>query len=79
MIDRRTLVLQRVLRAIQSGIVLLVLGIALFIVRPQFTGEGSLGLLVFGTLSTALGIAFLLAAAVSYMLSRRWGLLADGS
>jgi hypothetical protein len=77
MVDRRTLVLQRVLRALQSGIVLVVLGIAIFVIRTQFTGEQALAALVFGTLSSAMGIAFLLAGGMSYALSLRWGLLKE--
>jgi nitrate reductase gamma subunit len=76
MVDRRTLVLQRVLRALQSGIVLVVLGVAIFVIGPQATTEdAAVAALVFGTLSLALGIAFLLAAGASYALSQRWGLL----
>ena len=39
-----------------------------------FGDEAAAGM-VLGTLSTALGVAFLLAAATSYTLSQRWGLL----
>ena len=79
MIDQRTLVLERVLRAMQSGIVLVVLGIAIFVIRTQVTGDEAMAALVFGTLSSALGVAFLLAGGTSYALSLRWGLLKDTS
>ena len=76
MSDRRTLVLQGVLRSVQSGIVLTILGIALYLLRPAITDQDSrTALLVFGVLAAALGIAFLVAAGVSFLLSRRWGLL----
>jgi len=77
MVDRRTLVLGRMLRALQAGIVLVVLGIAIFVIRTQFTDDGALAALVFGTLSLAVGTAFLLASAMTYMLSLRWGLLKE--
>ena len=80
MVDRRTLVLQRVLRALQSGILLIVVGVAMLFLRTQFADDDDvLGALVFGTLTTALGTAFLVAAAVSYTLSSRWGLLKESS
>ncbi len=77
MVDRRTLVLERMLRALQSGIVLIVLGIAIFVIRTQFTDEEALAALVFGTLSLAVGTAFLLAGGMTYVLSLRWGLLKE--
>lgn len=75
MVDRRTLVLERVMRALQSGIVLVLLGVAIFVIRGQLTGDDALAALVFGTLSLSLGIAFLIAAGASFALSSRWGLL----
>lgn len=77
MIDRKTLVLQRVLRALQAGIVLVFLGVAILVIRGQLTGDDELAALVFGTLSLTLGLAFLLAGAMSYALSLRWGLLKE--
>ncbi len=77
MVDRRTLVLGRMLRALQSGIVLIVLGIAIFVIRTQFTDDEALAALVFGTLSLAVGTAFLLASGMTYVLSLRWGLLKE--
>jgi len=77
MVDRRTLVLGRMLRALQSGIVLIVLGIAIFVIRTQFTDDEALAALVFGTLSVAVGTAFLLAGGMTYVLSLRWGLLKE--
>ena len=77
MIDRRTLVLERVMRALQMGIVLLLLGVAMFVIRTQLADDEAVGALVFGTLSLALGAAFLIAAGVSYALSSRWGLLRE--
>lgn len=75
MVDQRTLVLERVLRAVQAGIVLVILGIAIFVIRTQLHDDEALAALVYGTLSSALGLAFLFAAATSYALSVRWGLV----
>jgi hypothetical protein len=75
LVDRRTLVLQRILRAVQSGILLVFLGGALFALQPQFSGEEAQAMVVLGTLSLSLGLAFLLAAGVSFSLSRRWKLI----
>lgn len=77
MMDRRTFVLQRVLRALQSGVVLSLLGIAMFVIRSQFAGDDAVAALVIGTISLALGVAFLIAAGMSYVLSSRWGLLKE--
>jgi hypothetical protein len=77
MIDQRTLVLERVLRAVQAGIVLVILGIAIFVIRSQLTDGEAMAALVYGTLSCALGLAFLLAAGTSYALSVRWGLVKE--
>ncbi len=76
MVDRRTLVLQRVLRAVQSGIVLLALGIAMFVARSQLPDD-EVEVAVLGTLAVSLGVAFLVAALASYLLAERWGLLAE--
>ena len=73
--DRRTVVLQRIMRAVQSGILLVFLGAAMFTLRPRFTGEEELAMLVLATLALSLGLAFLLAAGVSFSLSRRWKLI----
>ena len=77
--DRRTLVLQRVLRAVQTGIVLLALGIAMFVARLQFRFSDDEAQVagVLGTLAVSLGVAFLVAALASYLLSERWGLLKE--
>jgi hypothetical protein len=78
LIDQRTTVLQRVMVSIQSGVVLGILGIGLFIVRTQVVDDESrFGLLMLAALAITMGIAFLVAAAVSYALSRRWGMLEE--
>lgn len=82
-VDRRTMVLGRVIRAVQSGIVLLVVGATFFLIRSIAAGQDLagpdeyFGFTVLGTIAIALGVAFFLAAGASYGLSSRWGLI-DG-
>lgn len=68
---------QRILRALQAGLVLLALGIGLFVYTfsRALPIEGEDAFAMFATVSTALGIGLLLAAGASYSLSRRMGLL----
>jgi hypothetical protein len=79
--DRRTVVLGRVIRSVQVGIVLVVTGGALFGLRSTVAGAGGAdaeaytGFTVLGTLALALGVAFFLAAGASYWLSSRWKLI----
>ena len=69
----------RILRAVQSGLVLLALGVGLFL----FAGSRSLPeragdtIRLFGTVATSIGVGLLLSASASYGLSRRMGLI-DG-
>ena len=67
----------RILRALQAGLVLLAVGVSLFVymsMRP-LPLEAEDGVALFATLCTALGVGLLVAAAASYRLSRRLGLL----
>jgi hypothetical protein len=72
-----TMPYRRILSGVQSGIVLSCFGAGMLLLRgygvapePEFA--------VFGVLALALGIGFGLAAAVSYLLSRSFGLLQRG-
>ena len=69
----------RILRALQAGLVLLALGAALFlyIFVRSLPVEGEDAIAMIATIATAVGIGLLGAAAASYRLSRRMGLL-DG-
>ena len=63
---------RRILSSVQTGIVLLSLGLGLlYLARSSGGGE----LAVFGTIGLSLGIGFLLSAGISYRLSRAFGLL----
>jgi len=62
-----------ILRALQSGTVSLSLGVAMFVLgRGKSYQEG---LWIVATICAALGIGLLLASALSYLLSKRLGLL----
>lgn len=84
----------RILRAIQAGSVFLVLGIGLFILigstdlsfvdvndqfRPDIQANDEAGIAFFATICTSVGVGLLISAAMSYLLSKRLGLLDDGS
>jgi hypothetical protein len=71
--------LMRVLGAVQAGIILVVVGGALILMRG-LEGLGSdavHGFVFLGTLAVAVGAGFLLSSAATYALSKRWGLVGD--
>lgn len=68
--------LGRVILALQAGIVLTALGIGFIAVRGQAPGEAAQGFSIISTLMLALGLGFVTAAAVSYVISMRHGLIA---
>jgi hypothetical protein len=63
----------QILKGVQVGIVFIFFGAGLL--RLHAWNIGDEGALVFGTLALALGLGFGVAAAVSYFLSRSFGLL----
>lgn len=68
--------LDRILHAIQSGVVLALLGVAGLLVRqtdddPDFRRA----LLILGSGALAVGVGFLISAATSYLLCRSWGVV----
>jgi hypothetical protein len=67
----------RILRSLQTGLVLLALGIGLFIVTDQrnFEIDAMDGLMVTATAATAIGAALVVSTAMSYVLSKRMGLI----
>jgi hypothetical protein len=66
----------RILGATQVGIILVLLGLALLFLRGRVAGAEE-GFLVSGTLALSLGIGFGLSAALSYFLSKSFGLLRE--
>lgn len=68
--------LRRILGSVQVGLILTAAGMAFLTMESRFADTNdSLGMIFIGTLSLALGIGFLVSAAVSTRLSRNWGLL----
>ncbi len=68
--------LGRIFWSVQTGLVLLLVGLGLLLIRGQMAESSAPPLLVFGTLGVTLGAGFILAAVVSYGLSKRLGLIA---
>lgn len=68
--------LDRILYAIQSGAILSLLGVAGLVIR-QLDNDPDLHrfMLVLGSGALAVGVGFLISAAVSYILCRSWGVL----
>lgn len=67
----------RILRSMQTGLVLLAVGIGFFILLDQrnFSLDAVDGLTVVATAATAVGSALLVSTAMSYLLSKRMGLI----
>jgi hypothetical protein len=65
----------RILRAVQSGLVLLTLGVGLFIIAWAIYPTGRNELNVSAAISASLGAGLLLSAAAAYALSQRMGLM----
>jgi len=64
----------RILGAAQSSVILILLGLAFLFLRGRVPAADE-GFLVFGTIVLSLGIGFAFAAALSYFLSKTFGLL----
>ena len=67
----------RILRSVQTGLVLVALGIGLFILNDQrsFSIEATDGLMVIATVTAAIGAGLLVSTVISYLLSWQMGLL----
>ncbi len=63
----------RILTSVQVGIILALAGIAFFLIGRQIP-DAAQGFAAFGTLSVAIGVAFLISAGASYRLSKSFGL-----
>ncbi|MGH9378708.1 MAG: hypothetical protein ACRD1I_07910 [Terriglobia bacterium] len=65
----------RILWSFQAGLILALAGTGLLAIRSQFeAAAGGQALLVLGTLGATIGVGFIIAAAVSYGLSKHLGL-----
>ena len=67
--------LGRILWSVQGGFVLVALGIGLQVVRRGTSDQAAQPLHALGILAIALGLGFLFSAIISYILSRRLGLI----
>jgi hypothetical protein len=74
--EQRTTPYGRILGAAQASVILVLLGLAFLFLRSRVTGAED-GFLVFGTIILSLGAGFGLAAALSYFLSKSFGLLGE--
>jgi hypothetical protein len=68
----------RILGAAQVSVILVLLALALLFLRGRVSG-GEEGFLVSGTIVLSLGVGFGLSAALSYFLSKSFGLLNDAA
>ena len=66
----------RILGAAQASVILVLLGLAFLFLRGRVAAADE-GFLVFGTIVLSLGVGFGVAAALSYILSRTFGLLGE--
>jgi hypothetical protein len=64
----------RIIGAVQASIVMAFFGAALLFLRGRVSGAEE-GFLVFGTIFVTLGVGFAISSAVSYSLSKSFGLL----
>ena len=64
----------RILGSIQTGLTLFFTGLGLFFLHSRLSQSWSEDTLVFGVLAFFIGIGFLVSAAVSYWLSKSWGI-----
>ena len=66
----------RILNAIQAGAIFALVGGALLIVHTGWTDQDAQqALVIFGSVALAVGLGFLISAAISFMLCKSWGLL----
>lgn len=68
----------RILGAAQVSVILVLLSLAFLFLRGRVSGAEE-GFLVFGTIALSLGIGFGLSAALSYYMSKSFGLLTEST
>ena len=68
----------RILGAVQAGVILTLVGLALMLLRGRISG-GEDAFLGFGAVILALGVGFLISAGASYAISKSVGLLRTGA
>jgi hypothetical protein len=68
--------LSRIILSLQAGVVLASLGVGFWISETRFPEDMGEGFFIIGTLATALGVGFIVSAALAYVISSRFGLVA---
>ena len=71
--------LGRILRSIQGGVILIAGGIGLQVVSGRVADSASQPLHALGVLAIALGLGFVISAIISFVISRRLGLIEPSS
>jgi hypothetical protein len=69
--------LSRIVWSLQAGLVLASLGVGFWVSESRFPEDMGEGFFVLGTLTTAVGVGFVLSAAAAYFISSRFGLIAS--
>jgi hypothetical protein len=69
--------LGRILWSVQGGVVLVAAGIGLWVVSGQVGDDGAQPLHALGVIGIALGLGFAASAIISFVISRRLGLIED--
>jgi hypothetical protein len=69
--------LGRILWSVQGGVVLVAVGIGLWVVSGQVGDDGAQPLHALGVIGIALGLGFAVSAIISFVISRRLGLIDD--
>jgi hypothetical protein len=67
--------LSRIILSLQAGVVLASLGVGFWVAESRFPEDMGDGFFIIGTLAAALGIGFVVSAALAYVISSRFGLV----
>ena len=68
---------QKILSSLSRGVIILFIGVSLILIGQIFPEEMKY-FLVFGVVLIALGLGFLVSTFISYILSKKWGILEKG-
>jgi hypothetical protein len=69
---------EKILSSLSRGVILSCLGIAIIVIGGLFAGE-IMYFIAFGIVLIALGVGFLISTKISYKLSKKWGIIDEGS
>lgn len=65
---------EKILSSLSKGVIFAILGVALIIIAQLFTEEMKY-FAMFGIVTVAVGIGFLISTFISYKLSKKWGII----